>query len=502
MARRTIDCYLDANTGTWLAANNSVYEQASPPIIHYREEVLLKLWLLEPDGTGGYQLYTQLGANDTFKASVDDDFSHSSEPLLRANDYSVSKTVTMTDSDDKVNCNDHGFQDNRAVWFNSTGSLPSNINAYQTYYVINATTNDFQIAETAGGSAVDFGSDSTATTTAFYGEAAFNVPGDWDDADSSAGKLSIRLNANTLSFLTLVESWSATQSESTAYFEIQIYPAGASYMSGVLRAEMVVRALVDGVQWSRVDDDDYQDAPISDTTLTMLSDLTASIEIGAMVRFTINSQFYIGEVTALTASLLTVSGMTFPSIGSSYDDIDDMRYQVLPSSVSSLYLTAAELTALIAGKLDISLFDANTILKADSDNVPAALTVAEDTIVGRLTGGSIDALTMSELAGILYNAPQEFSSADSIVAAGGFSPVTADTTSAGFQLDLPSASSAKALGMLLLVTNIGANQLTIAPDGSDTVNGSASSITASLQYAGYFLYPVTGGWIVTRMMMP
>lgn len=40
-----------------------------------------------------------------------------------------------------------------------------------------------------------------------------------------------------------------------------------------------------------------------------------------------------------------------------------------------------------------SLFDANTILKADADNTPEALTVAEQRIIGRITSGEISALT-------------------------------------------------------------------------------------------------------------
>lgn len=49
-----------------------------------------------------------------------------------------------------------------------------------------------------------------------------------------------------------------------------------------------------------------------------------------------------------------------------------------------------------------ALFDANTILAADSDNTPAALAVAEQTLVGRITSGSIDALTAAEVMGILW----------------------------------------------------------------------------------------------------
>ncbi len=48
-----------------------------------------------------------------------------------------------------------------------------------------------------------------------------------------------------------------------------------------------------------------------------------------------------------------------------------------------------------------SLFDAQSILQATSDNTPVALTAGEQTIVGRVTGGNIVALTASQVYGIL-----------------------------------------------------------------------------------------------------
>jgi hypothetical protein len=48
-----------------------------------------------------------------------------------------------------------------------------------------------------------------------------------------------------------------------------------------------------------------------------------------------------------------------------------------------------------------SLFDAQTILHATSDNTPAALTVGEQTIVGRKTAGNIAALSAAEVRTIL-----------------------------------------------------------------------------------------------------
>jgi hypothetical protein len=44
-----------------------------------------------------------------------------------------------------------------------------------------------------------------------------------------------------------------------------------------------------------------------------------------------------------------------------------------------------------------SLFDANTIIAANSDNTPVAVTVAEERLVGRITSGNITALTAAQV---------------------------------------------------------------------------------------------------------
>jgi len=49
------------------------------------------------------------------------------------------------------------------------------------------------------------------------------------------------------------------------------------------------------------------------------------------------------------------------------------------------------------GDLNASDFNAHTILAATVDNAPAALTVGEQTVVGRITGGNIAALTATQL---------------------------------------------------------------------------------------------------------
>jgi len=50
-----------------------------------------------------------------------------------------------------------------------------------------------------------------------------------------------------------------------------------------------------------------------------------------------------------------------------------------------------------------SLYDPNTILAATADNTPAALTVGEQTVVGRITGGAIAALTVAQLLALVFS---------------------------------------------------------------------------------------------------
>ena len=44
-----------------------------------------------------------------------------------------------------------------------------------------------------------------------------------------------------------------------------------------------------------------------------------------------------------------------------------------------------------------TLFDAQSVLAATADNTPAALTVTEQTLVGRITGGNVAALSVGDV---------------------------------------------------------------------------------------------------------
>jgi len=51
-----------------------------------------------------------------------------------------------------------------------------------------------------------------------------------------------------------------------------------------------------------------------------------------------------------------------------------------------------------------SLYDAYSMLMATSNDTPVAITVAEQTVVGRITSGAIKALTVAELQTLLFSA--------------------------------------------------------------------------------------------------
>jgi hypothetical protein len=66
---------------------------------------------------------------------------------------------------------------------------------------------------------------------------------------------------------------------------------------------------------------------------------------------------------------------------------------------------AATMVAELALKVDKATFDANTILAANVDNTPVPVTVGEGTLLGRIVGGNIAAVTASQARALLALVP-------------------------------------------------------------------------------------------------
>ena len=87
-------------------------------------------------------------------------------------DAPVTEAVTFTDVGDLVTLAAHGFRNNDSVLFTTITST-TGIVVDTTYYIINTTTDTFQVSTTYGGSAVNLVTDGTGTVV--YGAAMLSM---------------------------------------------------------------------------------------------------------------------------------------------------------------------------------------------------------------------------------------------------------------------------------------------------------------------------------------
>ena len=193
----------------------------------------------------------------------------------------------------------------------------------------------------------------------------------------------------------------------------------------------------------------------------------------------------------------------------SVDDTKQIRLEVDGLTTSTVrVLTAQDKDITIADNADVVLrvekatFNANTILKADSDNTPIALTVAEQTLLGRITAGVITALAPTQIRTLL-NVENGADVTDSTNVAAANAVMDADFNAKGDILsasanDTPlilgvgtnthvlTANSAQATGLQWVAPGApGAHKDTHDPeDGADALDTSNASEIAGVQAAG------------------
>lgn len=86
----------------------------------------------------------------------------------------LGSTVTISNaSPGVVTWNSHPFVANDAVYFSTTGALPTGLTAGTKYFVRNPATNTFEVSATSGGASINTSSAGSGTHTA-RGSGAWN----------------------------------------------------------------------------------------------------------------------------------------------------------------------------------------------------------------------------------------------------------------------------------------------------------------------------------------
>lgn len=78
----------------------------------------------------------------------------------------IKSGVTADASTNFLTYASHGFVDNTAVLFTASTSMPGGLSEGETYWIVNKTTNTFQVAATRAGSAIDLTTAGSGTITA------------------------------------------------------------------------------------------------------------------------------------------------------------------------------------------------------------------------------------------------------------------------------------------------------------------------------------------------
>lgn len=135
--------------------------------------------------------------------------------------------------------------------------------------------------------------------------------------------------------------------------------------------------------------------PVTVAEQTLLGRITAGV-IAALTATQVRTLLNVedGATADMSAAEILAALLTVDGSGSGLDA------DLLDGQNSAAFASAAQ-GILAESAMQPTIYDAHTILRATSDNTPAALTVAEQTLVGRITAGNITALTATEVRTLL-----------------------------------------------------------------------------------------------------
>ena len=161
--------------------------------------------------------------------------------------------------------------------------------------------------------------------------------------------------------------------------------------------------------------------------------------------------------------------------------------------------------AVVAEEVDLSgyvakaSYNANTILAADIDDTPAALTVAASTVLGRKASGNISAMTAAEAAAVL--SAEVFKQTQTVnpqtgttytLVAGDVGKLITLSNASAITLTVPQDSDATiAIGSYVDLYQLGAGQVTVQAGTGATLRVSGLTAKARAQYSRLGLQKVS-----------
>lgn len=161
------------NNSNFIAVDDWVRNPAWPaiPTVSSSEQKLVGLYAVFPGDAAGLSNYVAINVQGDYTVDYGDGTITNYNTAVQANyeyDYDnpaldgTNAPVTFQDSGDTVTRNNHGYTDGMTVQFYNIVST-TGINEGQTYYVVNSTTNTFQISNSVGGSPIALTTDGSAT---------------------------------------------------------------------------------------------------------------------------------------------------------------------------------------------------------------------------------------------------------------------------------------------------------------------------------------------------
>lgn len=165
----------------------------------------------------------------------------------------------------------------------------------------------------------------------------------------------------------------------------------------------------------------------------------------------------------------------------------------------------ASQSAALADYVPKSLFDANTILMATTDNTPEAVAVATNKVIGRGNSGNIKALSPAETVAIIGT--EVYTQAQSVNPQTGttYTLVLADagkmvslSNASAITLTLPQDSAvAIAIGSYVDLYQLGAGQVTVVAGTGATLRISGLTAKARAQYSRFAVQKVSANtWVL------